>query len=217
MSKQDIIHQQIRERILNGYYKPGDPIVERIVAEELGASRVPVRAALLQLEKDGLVTSIPNRGVNVRVFNPTDLRNLYVARMAIDGMAARLAALYMEPHLLDHIENEFRNILNKNEAPDDDIMASLGKDFHDTITSGCGNPEITRLAVSIADQVSLSKQLYFPHVSPSQMLNFAKQHIQILEAIKEREPDLAETLMRQHIAETYDLFKMAPISLGLKL
>lgn len=215
MSKQETIRRQIRERILSGYYQPGDPIIERVVAEELGTSRIPVRAALLQLEQDGLLTLVHNRGANVRVLNPTDLRNLYVARMAIDGMAARLAALYMDPGKLDHIVKEFRRMLDRNEAPDADLMASLGKDFHDEITGGCGNPEITRMAMSISDQVSLSRQIYFPYVPKEKMLSFANQHIQIVEAIRERDADLAERLMREHISESYDLFRLSPMELGM--
>ncbi len=216
MSKQETIYRQIQERILQGYYQPGDPIIERVVAEELGASRIPVRAALLQLEQDGLVTLIPNRGANVRILSPTDLRDLFVARMAIDGMAARLAALYMDPSELELVDNEYRQILNKNEAPDPELMVSLGSDFHDKITGGCGNPVIARMAVSIADQVRLSRRLYFPHTSSVQMLRFANQHIRIVAAIRDREPDLAEKLMREHIAETYDLFRVSLDGLGSK-
>lgn len=207
LSKQEMIYRQIQERILNGYYQPGDPIIERVVAEELGGSRIPVRAALLQLEQDGLVTLIPNRGANVRILSPADLRNLFVARMAIDGMAARLAALHMDPQELEPLDQEYREILNKNDAPDPERMASLGSDFHEKITSGCGNPVIARMAVSIADQVRLSRRLYFPHTSPDQLLGFANQHIRIVAAIRDRDPDLAEKLMREHIAETYDTFR----------
>ncbi len=217
MSKQEAIYRQLQELILNGYYKPGDPIIERVVAEELGASRIPVRAALLQLEQDGLVTLIPNRGATVRIFSHSDLRDLFVTRMALDGMAARLAALHMDPHELEPIESEYRKILDRNEAPDSELMVALGSEFHDKITVGCGNPVIARMSVSISDQVRLSRRLYFPHTSHEQMLRFAKQHIRIVAAIRQRDPDLAERLMREHIAETYDMFQISLNGLGLKM
>lgn len=217
MSKQEVLRKELRERILNGYYSPGTPIIERAVAEEMGTSRIPVRAALLQLEQNGLVTLISNRGANVRVFTPSDLQHLFEARVAIEGMTVRLSALRMDPDELKPIDNEYRKIVAENGTVDPKSMASLGSHFHDLIASGCGNPVISRMMMSISDQVRFARMLYFPNVSKDQLLGFANQHIQIIVAIRERNPDLAERLMREHIVEAYELFRISPDGLGLKI
>lgn len=217
MSKQDIVYQQIRERILNGSYRSGEPITERIVAEELGASRVPVRAALLQLQQDGLVNIIQGRGAYVRVFNPTDLQYLFETRLALEGMSARLAAGRMNPQDLDSYETQYLDNLKQSAASDSDSMASLGQDFHEAITRGCGNPVVTRMVMSIADQVRFSRRLYFPHTSRTQMLRFSEQHLEIARSIRQRKPELAEQLMREHISEAYELFRDSHGSLGMMM
>lgn len=217
MSKQEILRTELRDRILNGHYLPGEPITERIVAEELGTSRVPVRAALLQLEQDGLVSLIPNRGAYVRAFSPADLKNIFEARAALEGMALRLAVARMDPDELRPIVEEYREMLERNEIAEPEHMASLGNKFHDAIIGACGNPVIARMVSSIADQVRLARRLYFPHTSKAQLMRVASQHIQLAEVISERDPDRAERMMRKHITDSYDLFRISPDGLDVEM
>lgn len=83
-----IIFEKVREDILNDVYSDGEKIVEAKLADELGVSRTPVREALKQLELDGLVESIPNRGVIVKGITEQDIADIYTIRIAIEGIAA---------------------------------------------------------------------------------------------------------------------------------
>lgn len=83
-----IIFDRIREDILNDQYVTGSKIVEAKLADELGVSRTPVREALKQLELDGLVENIPNRGVVVKGISKQDISDIYTIRQAIEGIAA---------------------------------------------------------------------------------------------------------------------------------
>lgn len=86
------VYNRIRNDILNGVYEPGESLVELKLSEELGVSRTPVREALRQLELEGLVQSVPNKGATVRGVTEQDIQDIYTIRMLIEGLAARWAA-----------------------------------------------------------------------------------------------------------------------------
>ncbi len=85
------IVELLRERIISGYLRPGTPLVERELAEQLGVSRIPVREALMQLEAEGLVVGKPN-GRCVIELTERDIQELYEVRLVLEKLAVRLAA-----------------------------------------------------------------------------------------------------------------------------
>ena len=82
----------LRSRIFSGRLKPGDPLPERLLAEQLGVSRTPVREALFTLQSEGLVELTPNRGGTVRTVNAHDVEQIYALRAVLEAHAAREAA-----------------------------------------------------------------------------------------------------------------------------
>src|SRR3954464_1189702 len=96
----DQIKDAIVERILDGFYAPGERIVEIRVAEEFGVSQAPVREALRELEILRLVVSEPFRGARVRGVRPEEIAEIYPVRAALEEVAARAAA----PQLVDRVE-----------------------------------------------------------------------------------------------------------------
>ena len=83
------VFQKIREDILSGRYKEHDELKENTLGKELGVSRTPVREALRQLELEGLVTIIPNRGAYVKGISRKDIWDIYVMRSMLEGLCAR--------------------------------------------------------------------------------------------------------------------------------
>ena len=86
------VFQKIREGILNGKYKENDELRENTIGKELGVSRTPVREALRQLELEGLVAIVPNRGAYVTGISRKDIWDIYVMRSMLEGLCARWAA-----------------------------------------------------------------------------------------------------------------------------
>lgn len=128
-----LIFDKIREDILNDKYTAGDKIVEAKLADELGVSRTPVREALKQLELDGLVDNIPNRGVVVKGISNQDIYDIYTIRVAIEGIAARWAVERMDDTIVDTLSEiydlmEFYTFKN-----DVDKIFELNTKFHETI------------------------------------------------------------------------------------
>jgi len=86
------VFNYLQNDILNGKYKAGDSLIETKLSEELGVSRTPIREAIRQLELEGLVQTIPNKGAIVTGLSAKDIQDIYTIRIAIEGIAARWAA-----------------------------------------------------------------------------------------------------------------------------
>ena len=98
------VFQKIREDILSGKYQEHDELREAALGKELGVSRTPVREALRQLELEGLVTIIPNRGAYVTGISQKDIWDIYSLRSLLEGMCARWAVEHITEEQLDELE-----------------------------------------------------------------------------------------------------------------
>src|SRR5699024_5008816 len=98
------VFQKLRDDILSGKYKEHDELRETTLGKELGVSRTPVREALRQLELEGLVTIIPNKGAYVTGISQKDIRDIYVIRSMLEGLCARWAAQHITEEQLDELE-----------------------------------------------------------------------------------------------------------------
>jgi DNA-binding GntR family transcriptional regulator len=94
----------ITDRIVRGDLPPGTRLVEERLAADFGISRPPIRESFRVLEREGLVTISPRRGVWVRRFTPEEVRDIYLCRAVLRGLAARLAAQHMTAHMLQELE-----------------------------------------------------------------------------------------------------------------
>ena len=108
------VFDKIRSDILNGKYKRGEELVESSIGKELGISRTPVREAIRQLELEGLVQLVPNKGAFVTGISEKDVRDIYLIRARLEGLAARMAAKMRWKRRLSY-QNTMRkkNIMNR--------------------------------------------------------------------------------------------------------
>src|SRR3954469_25548439 len=95
------VKRLVLDRIVQGYYRPGERIVEFTLAKELGVSQSPVREGLRELAAVGIVTIHPRRGARVRMPNSKELADVSLVRSEIDALAARLAAAGVPDSTLD--------------------------------------------------------------------------------------------------------------------
>ncbi|MEU3270560.1 GntR family transcriptional regulator [Saccharomonospora sp. NPDC006951] len=198
--KYETIRQELRSRILSGRYQPGDPIPERVIAEELAVSRVPVREALRQLERDGLVSIVAQRGAHVREFSAENMQSLYQAREALEGMAARLAAERVGETYLAAFMEKFAGLADGSIDMDPTAAAELGNEFHEAIARGSRNAAVIELLATIHDRVRLCRRLAYGHASPAWSRRAAAEHLAIATAISDGDADLAERTMRDHVS-----------------
>ena len=98
------VFDKIREDILKGRYKKGDELVECTIGKELGVSRTPVREAIRQLELEGLVQLIPNKGAFVTGISSKDVMDMYQIRAKLEGLCAAMAAENITKEQLEEME-----------------------------------------------------------------------------------------------------------------
>ena len=98
------VFHRIREDILAGKYLQNEELREKAIADELGVSRTPVREALRQLELEGLVTIIPNKGASVVGISRKDIQDIYEIRSQLEGLCAKWATVNMTEELLNELE-----------------------------------------------------------------------------------------------------------------
>lgn len=198
-SKREQVYGQLREAILQGDLHPGEPISERAVAASFGASRIPLREALIQLQRDGLISVFPQRGAFVRKFSAAELQHLYELREALEGLAASRAAMVLPQGALDGFCQSFSEALNS-----EDLTAEtadrLGTAFHEKILQGCGNPLVCETAATVQAQVQLARRMSYGEASLEQIRSGVQEHLDIAIAIRDGDSAAAERQMKVHIA-----------------
>ncbi|OFX15917.1 MAG: hypothetical protein A2Z18_00065 [Armatimonadetes bacterium RBG_16_58_9] len=129
----DFAYKTVRKQILEGTLCPGEQLIETQLADRLGVSRTPVRNALTRLEREKLVTSIPNKGSFVASLSPVDVAEIYDVREVIEGLAARLLAR--------RITRGESDLLRELAARADSPSATLDDDaeFHSVLIRMSGN------------------------------------------------------------------------------
>ena len=205
LRKQDEVLVAVRERIISGYYSPGDPLAERALAEELGVSRLPIREALSKLERDGLVVIRPTRGAWVCEYNASNIESLYQVREVIEGMAARLAAERMHPGELARFRDPIQAIMHASVPSETEILSNLGDQLHAAIIDGSGNSMIIEFGGSISDRFRLVRRISYVQAPFELSKVAARQHLRVIQAIVDRNSKLAEKHMREHISYWADV------------
>ena len=203
------VQLRLRELILGGELKPGARIAELTLVERLGASRTPIRMALVRLQEEGLLEALPHGGFAVKDFSEADIHDAIELRGTLEGLLAQLAAERGAPAV---VLAEARQCLDRIDALltvpslDDDAFSAyvaLNSHFHSLLYELADSPTITR---------QLERAASLPFASPSgfvllqaqstrarDMLAVAQdQHRQVLDAIEQREGARAESIMREH-------------------
>jgi DNA-binding GntR family transcriptional regulator len=192
------IRDQLIEDILNDRLASGDRIVETRIAQRFGVSQAPVREALRDLELLGFVVSSPFRGAVVRKTSSEDLLQLYPIRSVLEGLAARTAATKMSDGDLKKLEALVAKM--RRLAARGDHRAAVQADFafHLVIVDASGN----RLLRQIWERMALATTTFLTISKSHRSLKvIAERHTLVLEALRARNPEAAESAMRAHIDE----------------
>lgn len=196
----DQIFSRIRQEIVEGRIPPGSKMSEPELARRFGISRGPLREAMRRLESSSLVVRRANVGARVIDLSSEQLLEVYHLREALEGMAARLAAERMSEEEIDELGALIE--LHQRQVAMDHGLAyyqSEGDlDFHFCIVRGSHNPRLQDL---IANDLYYLVRMYrcqFGMKGP-RAPTALREHGHILEAIAERDGELAEILMRRHI------------------
>jgi DNA-binding GntR family transcriptional regulator len=198
----DAVYEALRRNILDGELPPGHRLRSDVLANELKVSRTPVREALRKLETEGLVDA-SRSGLVVRQSSEEDLVEIFYLREALEGMAARLAAENATRAEIDELHALFEDMEAVAARGDIALVRKLTGEFHLLVCRASHNKRLIQSLQGLLDHVrqAQSSTLYMPG-RPADAL---KEHRALLRAIEKRDPDLAETLARQHRRKTLEL------------
>lgn len=196
----DRVCDEIKNAIVKGEYAQGAKLNEPLLARQYGTSRGPLREALRRLEGLGLVRHVPHAGARVVALSRDELLEIYFVREALEGMAARLAAEHMT-------SAEIADLYALLTVHEDQIKAVDGQayfqqegnfDFHYRILKASRNPKLVQMVQG--DLYHLVRMYRYQSSQQSARPEKALfEHRRIVDAIAERDGDLAELLMRRHI------------------
>lgn len=196
------VYRRLSAAILSGDLAPGAKISEPALAREYGVSRGPLREALHRLQERKLITRAANQGPRIVRPSAETVAELFVVREALEGMAARLAAQHAtEPEIaaLRAIVAGSTPATNGEDSAETAFDERHDRDFHFTIAQCSRNPMLIDL---LCAELYPLLRLYrgMPVGFRPRVQRAAVEHQRVVSAIADRDPDLAEMLMRRHIA-----------------
>ncbi|GFN24184.1 GntR family transcriptional regulator [Thermanaeromonas sp. C210] len=200
--KKHVLREQVKEYIMNaileGKFAPGDRLVETHIAKQLGVSQAPVREAFRDLERVGIAITVPYYGTFIREYNYKDLIDVYVIRAELEALAIREAISRITIEDIKRLEELLIEMHRANFLQDLKLQVRADIDFHNVIVEASGNNILINLWESIGVYL-------WTYLSVSVWKYKAKElvgrHEPILEAIKKRDLQEAESLIRNHFLE----------------
>lgn len=194
------VFHTIRENILSGKYATDEELKEKNIGEELGVSRTPVREALRQLELEGLVTIIPNKGAYVVGISQKDIQDIYEIRSRLEGLCARWAADKITKEQLDELdENIYLSDFHAAKGNSEQVV-ELDNRFHEILYNASDSKELKHVLLDFHHYVQRVRKITL--ADPKRSVQSNQEHRQIVEALKKHDADLAEKLANEHMMNT---------------
>ena len=196
------VFNRLREDILSGKYAEHEELKEVAIGEEMGVSRTPVREAFRQLELEGLIQIVPNKGAYVTGITAKDVQDIYRIRSLLEGLCARLATENITREQLEEMEENIYLADFHASKGHLDQMAELDNRFHDILYEACDSKMLEHTLRDYHQYVLRVRQKTLATNTRGRASN--EEHRQIMEAIKEKDADRAEQLANRHILNAYD-------------
>lgn len=196
------VFQKLREDILSGKYKEHEELKEVAIGEELGVSRTPVREAFRQLELEGLIQIVPNKGAYVTGITAKDVKDIYMIRSLLEGLCARLATEKITGEQMEEMEENIYLADFHAQKGHMDQMAELDNRFHDILYEACDSKLLEHTLKDYHQYVLRVRQKTLSNNTRGRASN--DEHRQIMEAIKAGDADKAEQLANRHMINAYD-------------
>lgn len=192
----EIVFESMREAILSGTLEPGERLMEIQLAEEMGVSRTPVREAIRKLELENFVVMIPRKGAYVAGVSLKDVADVFEIRSALEGLAAGLAA---ERITDDEVEQMERALFYRASAGEVDLeqIVQSDTDFHALVYKASRNERLIQILANLREQIQRFRTTSL--AVPGRMKLAIDEHRMIVEALRNHDSEVAQTLAIAHI------------------
>jgi len=193
----EVVRAEIRKLIIMGEFAPGERLVEATLAKRFQVSRGPVRTALMELERVGLVVSVPRRGIQVATFDRSDIDELFDVVTAIERMAGREAAERASGEQVERLFALLDELSEAQRSGDRSAVIEADLALHQELMLASGNRRLYRIWSDISEQIR-----FVVRVTQRAMpeIEWAPYNRPIVEAIAARDPNRAE----QAVASCFD-------------
>jgi len=195
---------KIREKIINCEYLSGQSLPEVLLAEEYGVKRTRIRQILQKLESINFVEMIPGKGSFVKAIAPEDLRDIFEMRESLEGLAAKLAARRRDEREIDEVLDFYDKYDINAHADNLNSWFECATKFHTFVLDNCRNKLVLRSMSLLMLQI---KRVWHDSLNVSgRFVDAFEEHKKILEAIKDKNEAKAETLMKKHVNDAFQMF-----------
>ena len=196
------VFHRIREDILSGKYKENDELKEMTIGEELGVSRTPVREAFRQLELEGLIQIIPNKGAYVTGITKKDVKDIYMIRSLLEGLCAAWATENISEELMEELEENVYLADFHVQKDHFEQVAQLDNRFHEILYIASGSKQLEHRLRDFHQYVARIRKRTLATKERSIASN--NEHRMIMEAMKEKNAQKAQELANMHMINAYE-------------
>ena len=196
------VFHRLRDDILSGRYDEYEELKEMVIGEEMGVSRTPVREAFRQLELEGLIQIIPNKGAYVTGITENDVKDIYMIRSLLEGLCARWATEHITQEQMNEMEENVYLAEFHAQKGHLEQLAEMDNRFHDILYEACNSKILEHQLKDFHQYVLRVRKKTLANVNRGPKSN--EEHRMIMEAIRDKNADLAEQLAHQHMINAYE-------------
>jgi DNA-binding GntR family transcriptional regulator len=200
LSLRDQVLVELRSRIIDAYYRPGERLTEDRLAADFGVSRNPVREALRVVEAEGFVELQPRRGAVVAEPDERTMRDMFAARAVLEPLGARIAAEHATTSELAALRRLLDDARDATQEGDFVRVAELNSALHQAVMRMSGNRWLMQFSTAMYRHV----HWVFRLGASARAAHSWQEHVRLVEALEAHDPDAAERAARDHVhaAET---------------
>lgn len=206
-TKNDIIYQMLKDKIIDGVLKPGERIIIADIAAEFNVSPMPVREAIKRLQQDEFVEVIPHIGAKVASMEWDKLREILLILTELEVLAAKLAVPFIGEAELRKLDDLIQEMEEAVAEKDSRRYAELNKKFHGVIYGSSPYKYLNELIMNLWNKSEFYRTLFTKSESRSEVSLL--EHKQWLMAIKDKNIERVQQILRQHKESAYDIFFQA--------
>ncbi|AOT69534.1 GntR family transcriptional regulator [Geosporobacter ferrireducens] len=203
-TKNDIIYQKIKDKIIYGIVKPGERLVISELADEFNVSSMPVREAIKRLQQDHFVEVIPHIGARVISFELERFRETVLIMIELEGLAAKLVIPYIDESRIIKLDQMLEAMEVTIKEKDNSMYGQLNKEFHMLIYSAGPYSQLYELIMNYWEKTEFLKAIFTKFIDRPQ--KSYEEHILWLNAIKEGDTEKSKEILKMHRESAFEIF-----------
>jgi DNA-binding GntR family transcriptional regulator len=205
-SKKLLVYDVLKQRIITQAMKPGEPINEGILSQELDLSTTPIREAIQRLEREGFIENIPGKGNFVSPISIQDLRELFEIREMLECEAIKRAAVKCDPQKVMELRNAFESSRESTQNGSHRQFRA-GEHIHFFIFESLGTQRLLEIYRRLHDHIARHRNFFFSDLHEGRPEKSYREHLEILDALAAQDPARCEHAMRVHLRNSFEYVK----------